>query len=66
MGYLSQAHTQFPQLVLALAAMLTCTGCSELISLYPFVTDKEAVQDARLPGVWVDADGAAARRLAHL
>lgn len=44
------------QLVLALAGTLMCTGCSELISLHPFVTDKEAVLDARLLGVWVDGD----------
>lgn len=49
---------RIPQLVLALAGTLMCTGCSDLISLRPFVTDKEAVQDARLPGVWVDDDDA--------
>ena len=45
------------QLVLALAGTLMCTGCSDLISLHPFVTDKEAARDARLPGVWVGDDG---------
>ena len=45
-----------PQLVLAVAGTLMCTGCSELISLHPFVSDKEAVQDARLLGVWADED----------
>ena len=44
------------ELVLALAGTLMCTGCSELISLHPFVTDKDAALDARLPGVWVDDD----------
>jgi hypothetical protein len=43
-------------LVLALAGTLMCTGCSELISLHPFVTDKEAALDARLLGVWTDDD----------
>ena len=42
--------------VLALAGTLMCTGCSEMISLHPFVADSEAVQDARLPGVWLDGD----------
>jgi hypothetical protein len=27
-----------------------------MISLHPFVADSEAVQDARLPGVWLDGD----------
>jgi hypothetical protein len=44
------------QLVLALAGTLLCAGCSEMISLHPFVADGEAVQDARLPGVWVDGN----------
>ena len=47
---------RIPQLVLAVAGTLMCTGCSEMISLHPFVTDGEAVQDARLTGVWVDGD----------
>ena len=47
---------RIPQLVLALAGTLMCTGCSELIALHPFVTDKDAALDARLPGVWVDDD----------
>ena len=49
---------RIPQLVLALAGTLMCAGCSDLVSLRPFVTDKEAVQDARLLGVWVDGDDA--------
>jgi hypothetical protein len=44
------------QVVLTLAGTLMCTGCSEMISLHPFVADAEAVQDARLPGVWLDGD----------
>lgn len=44
------------QLAIAMAGTLMCTGCSEMISLHPFVTDSEAVQDARLVGVWVDGD----------
>jgi hypothetical protein len=44
------------QLVLALAGTLMCTGCSEMISLHPFVADGDAIQDARLPGVWLDGD----------
>jgi hypothetical protein len=44
------------QLALALAGTLMCTGCSEMISLHPFVADSEAVQDARLTGVWLDGN----------
>jgi hypothetical protein len=47
---------RIPQLILALAGTLTCTGCSELVGLHPFVTDKEAVLDTRLLGVWADDD----------
>jgi hypothetical protein len=48
---------RIPQLVLAVAGTLMCTGCSEMISLHPFVTDGEAVLDARLLGVWADGSG---------
>jgi hypothetical protein len=51
-----EAKMRISKLVLALAGTLMCTGCSELIALHPFVTDKEAALDARLPGVWVDDD----------
>jgi hypothetical protein len=51
-----EAKMRISELVLALAGTLMCTGCSELISLHPFVTDKDAALDARLPGVWVDDD----------
>jgi hypothetical protein len=47
---------RIPQLILALAGTLMCPGCSELVGLHPFVTDKEAALDARLLGVWVDDD----------
>jgi hypothetical protein len=47
---------RIPQLLLAVAGTLLCTGCSELIALRPFVTDREAVQDARLLGVWTGDD----------
>src|ERR1035437_725225 len=49
-----EAKMKIPHLVLALAGTLMCTGCSDLISLHPFVTDKDAVQDPRLAGVWVE------------
>jgi hypothetical protein len=42
--------------MLAFAAIVTCTGCSELVGLRPFVSDQDAVTDARLPGIWVDGD----------
>ena len=47
---------RIPQLVLALAGTLLCTGCAELIGLHPFVTDTEAALDTRLLGVWTDDD----------
>jgi hypothetical protein len=43
-------------LSLALAGALCLTGCSNLISLNPFVTDAQAVLDPSLPGVWIDPD----------
>jgi hypothetical protein len=47
---------RIPQLALAVAGTLMCAGCSDMISLHPFVTDGEAVLDARLLGVWVDGN----------
>jgi hypothetical protein len=47
---------RIPQLILALAGTLMCAGCSDLVGLHPFVTDKEAALDARLLGVWVVDD----------
>jgi len=37
---------------LALVGALAMTGCSTLVSLNPFTTDKEAIVDPRLVGVW--------------
>jgi hypothetical protein len=51
-----EANMRIPQLVLALAGTLLCTGCAELIGLHPFVTDTEAALDTRLLGVWTDDD----------
>jgi hypothetical protein len=45
-----------PRLILALADLLMCAGCSDLVSLHPFVSDQEAVLDARLPGVWIGGE----------
>ena len=39
-----------------IAATLTLTGCSDMVSLHPFVAEKEAVVDSRLNGVWFDDD----------
>ena len=47
---------RIPQVIMALAGTLMCTGCSELVALHPFVSEKEAAVDARLPGIWVDGD----------
>jgi len=51
---------RFASLVLAAASAVTLTGCSDLVSLNPFVTDKEAVTDPSLVGTWKAPDGALA------
>jgi len=43
-------------LSLALAGALCLTGCSNVIALNPFVTDKQATLDAGLPGIWTDSE----------
>ena len=45
-------------LVLALAGAIFMTGCSSLVSLNSFVTDKEACLEPALLGVWHDSDDA--------
>ena len=45
---------RIPQLFLALAGTLLCTGCSDLVALHPFLTDKDVVQDTRITGVWAE------------
>jgi hypothetical protein len=44
-------------LSLALAGAIALTGCSSLVSLNPFVTDKEAVMDPALVGTWTNPEG---------
>jgi hypothetical protein len=44
-------------LSLVLASAITLTGCSTLVSLNPFVTDKQAVMDPALLGIWTNQDG---------
>ena len=39
-----------------IAATLVFTGCSDMVSLHPFVAETEAVVDNRLNGVWFDTD----------
>ena len=39
-------------LSLALAAGLMLTGCSDLVSLNPVITDQQAIRDSNLPGTW--------------
>jgi hypothetical protein len=48
---------RFLSLVLALAGAVGMTGCSSLVGLNPFVTDRDAVQDAALAGVWSGDNG---------
>jgi hypothetical protein len=48
--------------ILALAALLNA-GCTELVSLNPFVTEQEAVADQSLAGVWTSDDHTIAIRL---
>ena len=39
-----------------IAATLAFTGCSDMVSLHPFVAEQEAVVDSRLTGVWFEED----------
>ena len=39
-----------------IAVTLVFTGCSDMVSLHPFVAENEAVVDNRLSGVWFDTD----------
>ena len=39
-----------------IAVTLVFTGCSDMVSLHPFVDENEAVVDNRLSGVWFDTD----------
>jgi len=48
---------RFPSSVLILAGALAMTGCSSMVSLNPFVTDKDAVSDPALAGVWSGDNG---------
>lgn len=48
---------RLPMLVVALTGSLFMTGCSKLVSLNPFVTEKEAGMDPALLGVWHDEEG---------
>jgi|ERR1700733_640751 len=52
-------------LSLLLAGVITLTGCSTLVSLNPFVTDKEAVMDPALLGTWTNEDGTDTYRISQ-
>ncbi|MEO8369081.1 MAG: hypothetical protein ABI806_07780 [Candidatus Solibacter sp.] len=39
-----------------IATTLAFTGCSDIVSLHPFVAESEAVVDSRLNGVWFGSD----------
>ncbi len=43
-------------MMLALAGAMALTGCTDLVSLNPFVTEKQAVMDANLAGTWKSDD----------
>ena len=43
-------------LTLAAAALLTTTGCSNLVSLNPLASDDQMIQNSALSGVWADDD----------
>ncbi|HLJ47527.1 MAG TPA: hypothetical protein VKU01_16040 [Bryobacteraceae bacterium] len=47
---------RFPALILALTGAMFLTGCSNLVSLNPFATDKDSTFDPALTGVWHDSD----------
>jgi len=44
-------------LSLMLAGTMALTGCSDLASLNPFVSDEQATMDPMLAGTWTNADG---------
>jgi len=48
---------KFASLTLALASVAVLTGCTNLVSLNPFVTAKQAVLDPNLSGTWKSSDG---------
>ena len=48
---------RYTALAMTLTGTLLMTGCSSLVSLNPFVTDKEAQTDPALVGTWADGDG---------
>ncbi len=47
---------RFPSLLLTLAGAAVLTGCSSLISLNPFVADRDAAVDPALVGTWKHED----------
>jgi len=42
---------------IAVAGMFAMTGCSSIVSLQPFVMEKDATTEPALPGTWLDSDG---------
>lgn len=47
---------KYTNLALALAAAMSLTGCSDLVSLHPIVTGQQALTDSNLAGTWKDSD----------
>jgi hypothetical protein len=47
---------KFASLTLALASVAVLTGCTNLVSLNPFFTAKQAVLDSNLAGTWKSSD----------
>ena len=47
---------KFASMTLALASVAALTGCTNLVSLNPFVTAKQAVPDPNLAGTWKSSD----------
>ena len=47
---------KFAALILTVSGALSLTGCSDLVSLNPFVTDNQAIQDPNLVGTWKSGD----------
>lgn len=45
---------QLTKFAVTLAAWFLTSGCSSVVSLHPFVSDREAVADPALAGVWSD------------
>lgn len=48
---------RFKSATIALAGLFILTGCSNIVSLQPIVSEKEAATEPALAGTWIDSEG---------